>query len=263
MKRKSTAAPEKKSARAASQRALAKALKKSQPVINRWIRDPRWPFKKSGPWDIAKVRDWARKTLSPDFQAASRAPASPSRSPRAGRKKQAVRPDGGAATTAGKARLGAAAGDAHADRQAQKRGAPAEPDEAGRASQPAGAAPEDNDEQLGEAEGTSTTLADGRGGGDDEFDWAEERRVNIALKKRRSKKLQLEIEKLRATHIPLAEAIDAWARIGHEMKTNFLNLPESVVPALQGLSESDQREVLRERLREVLKLMSEWPASKK
>lgn len=32
----------------------------------KWIRDDRWPFGQTGPWDVEKVRAWAAKTLAAD-----------------------------------------------------------------------------------------------------------------------------------------------------------------------------------------------------
>lgn len=48
--------------KAQSQRELAKAVGKSQPAVRKWIHDDRWPFGKTGPWDVAKVKAWAAKT---------------------------------------------------------------------------------------------------------------------------------------------------------------------------------------------------------
>lgn len=51
---------------AKSQRELAKACGKSQPAVLKWIRDDRWPFSKTGPWDVEKVKAWASRTHGPN-----------------------------------------------------------------------------------------------------------------------------------------------------------------------------------------------------
>lgn len=56
-----------------TQTALAKALGKSQQAICKWIKDDRWPFTRSGPWDPDAVKAWTASTLT-----TASAPADPS-----------------------------------------------------------------------------------------------------------------------------------------------------------------------------------------
>lgn len=48
---------------AKTQRELAASLGKSQPAVNKWIKDSRWTLSKSGPWDVEEVKAWAARTL--------------------------------------------------------------------------------------------------------------------------------------------------------------------------------------------------------
>lgn len=67
---------------AKSQRELAKAVGKSQPAILKWIRDDRWPFSKTGPWDVAQVQAWASRTHGPNAPATPPLAASRQTTPR-------------------------------------------------------------------------------------------------------------------------------------------------------------------------------------
>jgi hypothetical protein len=53
-------------AKVKTQAELAAAVGKSQQAIGKWIHDDRWPFARTGPWDVAKVKAWAARTLSPN-----------------------------------------------------------------------------------------------------------------------------------------------------------------------------------------------------
>lgn len=67
---------------AKSQRELAREVGKSQPAILKWIRDDRWPFSKTGPWDVRQVQAWAQKTHganAPDGAPGSHPPLAASR----------------------------------------------------------------------------------------------------------------------------------------------------------------------------------------
>lgn len=99
---------------------------------------------------------------------------------------------------------------------------------------------------------------DGAGGDDPGggFTSAEERRVNIELKRSRKAAIDHELEVKRAKYVLKTDVQQAWMRIAHEVKTELLNIPDAAVPAMQGLSEAEQRDVLRGRILEVLRLLS-------
>jgi hypothetical protein len=51
---------------APSQRKLAELVGVSQPTLNGWLRDDRWPFPRQGPWSttiVPEIKKWARSTL--------------------------------------------------------------------------------------------------------------------------------------------------------------------------------------------------------
>ena len=51
---------------ASSRRALAKAIGKSESAVRKWLANPEWPFGQSPPWNIAKVKAWAKRSLAPN-----------------------------------------------------------------------------------------------------------------------------------------------------------------------------------------------------
>jgi hypothetical protein len=51
---------------ASSLSALARLVGKTPKTLSLWSRDARWPFGRSGPYDVAAVRAWAARTLAPN-----------------------------------------------------------------------------------------------------------------------------------------------------------------------------------------------------
>ena len=52
-----------------SQRALADAVGVSLAAVQGWLRDRRWPFRRSAPWpasDVPRIQAWRRRELQPD-----------------------------------------------------------------------------------------------------------------------------------------------------------------------------------------------------
>jgi len=54
------------SPRAPSLRDLARQVGKSVSTVSGWLKRPDWPFPRRPPWEVAKVREWARLALAPN-----------------------------------------------------------------------------------------------------------------------------------------------------------------------------------------------------